>query len=89
VLLKRGGGQTSERLRELDVLLCGDRTAKKGSGLSRFEGLVRELELPSVGPASPEDLSVLAQGVNAQRLANFPLELSPDEIRALYGEALA
>lgn len=89
VLLKRGGGQTSERLRELDVLLCGDRTVKKGSGLSRFEGLVRELELPSVGPASPEDLSALAQGVNAQRLANFPLELSPDEIRALYGEALA
>jgi phosphonopyruvate decarboxylase len=87
-LLERGTEETQERLQELDALLCGDEGAEKGAGLACFEQLVHKLEVPAVGPASQADLSALTQGVNAQRLANFPLALSQDEIRAMYANAL-
>lgn len=83
-LLDRGSAGTRERLAELDVLLTDDPSASIGSGLAAFEELLCELDLPKVGPATEEDIALLARGVNAQRLANFPLVLSQDEVRALY-----
>lgn len=88
ILLERGSAETHERLVELDVLLTGDATAPASTGLVVFKELLRKLDLPKVGPASEKELVVLAQGVNAQRLANFPVVLSPAEIHALYRAAL-
>jgi alcohol dehydrogenase class IV len=86
-LLEDGGGDVRLRLDEIDALVCGA-GASKGAGLARFRTLYDALDLPCP-VADDAQLDLLARSVNTERLQNYPLELSTDEVRALYATILA
>ena len=82
-LLERGGDATQLRLREIDELMCGE-GADRGAGLEAFERLYEHLCLEAPTGARVEDLDVLARSVNPQRMGNYPVRLTVDELREAY-----
>lgn len=73
----------SGRLREISELICGEPGVDAAAGLAAFEALVAQLELPAYRVLEG-DLDTLAASVNVQRLSNFPLQLSEDDLRSMY-----
>jgi alcohol dehydrogenase class IV len=56
--------------------------------VSYFEKLLKSLEISPPGNVSEDDLDILANSVNTQRLNNNPVRLDKDTIRTLYKEIL-
>ncbi|MGI6174467.1 MAG: phosphonoacetaldehyde reductase [Christensenellales bacterium] len=56
--------------------------------ISFFEELLKRLQILPPQDISADDLDVLTNSVNAQRLANNPIQLSKDAIKNLYEEIL-
>lgn len=89
VLLERGDEATMVHLGEIDALMTGVDNAPLGAGLEAFERLFASLGLVR-GPEEPGDhLDELVASVNVDRLSNFPVVLSEDDLRAGYRQILA
>lgn len=74
------------RLTELAQLLGGETAA---DGLERFLALRRMAALDdSWLPDNENDLSLLAASVNAQRLGNYPVAVTEDDLYEMYRRAL-
>ena len=84
LLLKRADGCTQGLLRELDRLTTDNATCADGDGLRWFEGVFASTELEHHVVGTRDDIDTLCASVNTQRLRNFPLELSQDDIREIY-----
>lgn len=56
--------------------------------ISFLEGLIKDLGISTPKNASVDDLEVLTNSVNAQRLYNNPVQIDRDAIQALYKEVL-
>ena len=86
-LLERGDEVAQERLHEIDALMCG-KDAPYGTGLDEFLkvlAMAGPAELPQV---SEGDFDVSATSVNPQRMGNYPVKLTTDELRKAYWEIL-
>jgi alcohol dehydrogenase class IV len=59
-----------------------------GNALAIYKDIYTEMNLPTPGPPTPEQLDDLAASVNPQRLANHPHPLTATDIRAIYEEVL-
>ncbi|MBR1830049.1 MAG: iron-containing alcohol dehydrogenase [Atopobiaceae bacterium] len=86
VLLERGDAETQKRLGEIDALTAGS-NVPFGTGLEVFNRVLAQLAL-DVPAAKAEDLDVLAVSVNPQRMSNYPVALTVDELREAYREIL-
>ena len=87
-LLQSGDEDVQARLAEIDSLMTGDEGCRLGDGLVEFERLYAALELP-YGPENPgSHLGELVSSVNLERLSNFPVALSEDDLRAGYMQIL-
>lgn len=85
ILLKRGSGETRDRLREIAALVTGYDDAGAEDGLAAFEGLMGMLGLDEIcADVSDGDLSALVDGVNAGRLSNFPCAITKEELAESY-----
>lgn len=83
-LLERGDEVTQKRLREIDALMAGREDAPFGSGLKVLEEILREAGYSGEIHADEESLDVLAASVNPQRMGNYPVRLTTDELRDAY-----
>ncbi len=83
MLMERGDEMTQSRLSELSELMTGDVASSPVEGLGVFEALYGALGLQAP-VITEEDLDVLSTSVNPQRLANYPIKLSKDELREAY-----
>ena len=89
VLLERGDEDVRAKLEEIDALMCGSGDVPFGAGLEIFERLYASLGLIP-GPENPGDhLDELVASVNVERLSNFPVALSEDDLRSGYEQILA
>ncbi len=84
LLLKQGDEATQERLAEIAQLMTARADAEARDGLEAFEELLASLDLPTTPHPTETELQQLVTSVNVQRLANFPLTLSPETIRGIY-----
>lgn len=84
LLLERGDQVTQRRLTEIAQLMTKRAEAQASDGIQAFRTLLDRLELPNVPRPTEEELERLVASVNAQRLANYPLTLSPDDIKSIY-----
>jgi len=57
---------------------------KSGEAISFFEQMLRRLEILPPRNISDDDLEILTNSVNIQRLKNNPVRLDKDTIRELY-----
>lgn len=89
LLLARAEGVTREWLALIDQLMTGDTQAAWGAGLEAFEALVTSFKLEVPHEDDPAVLEELASGVNVQRLGNFPIALTHDDLLALYTEVFS
>lgn len=89
LLLDSDASGLTETLREIATLMTGCEDSNGVDGLEAFERLVKFLDLdaPSVD-VSEEDLLLLVQGVNIQRLSNFPYTVTAFELTELYRSIL-
>ena len=88
MLLERSDEAVCGKLAEIDVLVTGHDDAPFGAGLDVFEKLFASLGLAK-GPEKPGNhLDELVSSVNVERLSNFPVELSKDDLRSGYEQIL-
>lgn len=88
LLIERGDKATQERLLQIDALMTGQEIPVMGAGLEVFEDLYATLGL-SHHIENPEDrLEELVASVNTQRLSNFPVDVTQDELREGYRSIL-
>ena len=85
-LLERGDAGLQERLAEIAVLIMGYAGAKPADGLTAFEEFFSSLDLYTTVHGETKDIDTLASSVNLQRLSNFPIALTIEEIRSLYSK---
>lgn len=91
MLVKASEQQVSlaETLEEIAGLLQGTARADALSGLEAFLALRDKAGLTQDWrPAHDDDLTLLAGSVNVQRLSNFPLVLSEDDLTVMYRQIL-
>ena len=86
-LLERGDDVTQGLLREVDALMCGD-CAPRGAGLEEFRKVLAVAGTSVPEQVSEGDLGLLADSVNPQRMSNYPIKLSTDELSAAYRQVL-
>ena len=84
VLLDRGDAPLLQRLADIAALMTGDESASPLDGLAAFERLFDSLGLESNVNGKCDDVDALVSSVNVQRLSNFPIELSSDDLEAVY-----
>ena len=84
LLLERADERTCKLLRELDELTTGNATCVDGDGLRWFEDVLASTGLDRHVVGTRDDVDTLCASVNAQRLGNFPLELSNDDLKHMY-----
>lgn len=89
MLLERAEGSVIDRLREVDTLVTGDVGAPFGAGLSVFEEMLGKTGLGAPEGADEGDLELLSGSVNAQRMGNFPMVLTREELYKGYRKVLA
>ena len=89
VLLERGSEDVRAKLAEIDALMTGSDCAPLGAGLEVFEQLFASLGLPYGPDDSGNHLEELVASVNIERLSNFPVTLSADDLRAGYQQILS
>lgn len=89
MLLERAEGSVIDRLREVDTLVTGDVGAPFGAGLSVFEEMLVKTGLGAPEGADEGDLELLSGSVNAQRMGNFPMVLTREELYKGYRKVLA
>lgn len=76
-------------LEEISGLLQGKEKADSTDGLKAFVALREQAGLThDWRPADDSDLALLAGSVNVQRLSNFPLALSEQDLKAMYRQIL-
>lgn len=80
----RGKEYLAETLDELGVLM-GGRNAREGA--EKFSAIFESLNM-EVPIVKENELRMLVNTVNAQRLGNFPIELSNKDIECIYSMAL-
>lgn len=86
-LLERGDEIAQERLHEIDTLMCG-KEAPHGAGLDAFLQVLSTAGPAKLPQASEGDFDILATSVNPQRMGNYPVKLTTDELRQAYQEIL-
>lgn len=89
VLLERADGGLRGRLAEIAALMTGDPDAAPEDGLAAFEALFAGLGIAATVEGAPGDVEALASSVNLQRLSNFPIGLSGEEIEGMYRQIVA
>jgi len=84
ILLHRGDAALRLRLTEVAALITGDSAAIAEEGLRKFESLFREMSIATTLKGTAEDIAILSNSVNLQRLSNFPVNLGEREISMMY-----
>ena len=84
ILLERGDSAVQARLVEVASLMKGDSCTKPEAGLVAFEEFFDGLGLDATVSGTMGDVDVLVSSVNLQRLSNFPIDLSREEIEMVY-----
>lgn len=87
-LLERGTGTTKELLAQIDALVTGDEHALWGTGLAAFEAMCQKLDLVGAKDVCETDIPVLVDSINVQRMSNYPLALSRDDLANAYRRIL-
>ena len=87
-LLDGATEETMLRLSEIDQLMTGACCEPWGAGLAAFRKLYESFGLTDPHEADEAVLDMLAASVNVQRLSNFPLALTKEQLREMYGEIL-
>ena len=86
-LLAWGDGEVQARLTEIAALMTGDSDAMStasADGLVAFERLFSSLGIAGTVDGTADDVDMLVSSVNVERLSNFPLALSADDLAAMY-----
>lgn len=85
ILLDRGDAYTQERLGEIADAM-GVKSAAEGLG--RFRELFASAGLDAMLAGTQEDVVALADGVDADRLGNYPTELTKDDLKSIYSSII-
>ena len=85
ILLDRGDARVQERLKEVAAAL-GVGFAEEG--LERFCALFALTGLTSVVAGTQEDVNILVDGVDPDRLGNFPADLSKGDLASMYSSVI-
>ncbi|WP_165253942.1 iron-containing alcohol dehydrogenase [Adlercreutzia sp. ZJ304] len=85
-------GSIRDKLHQLNTLMCGNESSEVQNiyqGVECFKRICQDMDLPvNWMPTDLSDIDVLAASVNLQRLSNFPIEFTYDQIEALYEKIL-
>lgn len=74
-----------ERLCNIALLMTRGARREVQAGLLAFESIITAMDLPKVD-GSTEDIDVLVDSVNLERLSNFPMTVSKDQLRSIYAK---
>ena len=89
LLIERGDETAQARFADIAALMTGNVDAAAEEGLRRFAELVTSFGIVEPLPAADGDVAVLTESVNPERLANFPIVMSAEDIAAIYRLVLA
>lgn len=80
----RGEAYLKVIFKEISVLISGDKSATIENGIQAFENILNKLEITVKEKLNSEDLKILVDSVNIQRLKNNPVKLEKDDIEYIY-----
>ncbi|OUO90681.1 hypothetical protein B5F40_05695 [Gordonibacter sp. An230] len=86
ILAKRASSdpELAEKLAEIEGSLAQETSRGPSSGLEAFESIVELAGTARSTTLSNDDVAHLTGTVNLERLANFPVELSPEDVAEVY-----
>lgn len=87
-LLERGDEVAQERLREVAVLITEREDAPSGAGLDTFMIVLGRAGSAHLLNVNGDDLDELARSVNPQRMGNYPVTLTVEDLREAYRRIL-
>ena len=88
LLLERGDAAVLDALADVARLMGGG-VSDPASGLAEFERVVSGMGIATAVEGSADDISRLVSSVNAQRLSNFPLVVSGNDLEEAFCEIVA